>query len=289
METTLLLWQIAVTVMCHSVLRGGEWNSCSHCSVLQEWIFFSIALQVEDISPVIFLQYFSVILFFSPLHFFPRRLQYVAGWIVCYYPAGDNIITTYLLSRVCKEWCCLGPQWSNNLTQGSRITHSWLGEVKHYQLERGVNKREVPPHTHTLAPSLVKIEGDTPPLRQTEDAILPRLDRNICLVQVLNDMRLQGRCGRAVCTAVCHFRWRDKLQSLRCAFSAGRVAHNYCKFSLDATSEFYTPCAEVRGQHVKLCSVTNNRGVCVCVYTKKVKFRSCFPLNISHRDSGLSI
>lgn len=34
-------------------------------------IFFSVALQVEDISPVIFLQYFSVILFFSPLHFFP--------------------------------------------------------------------------------------------------------------------------------------------------------------------------------------------------------------------------
>lgn len=33
--------------------------------------FFSVALQVEDISPVIFLQYFSVILFFSPLHFFP--------------------------------------------------------------------------------------------------------------------------------------------------------------------------------------------------------------------------
>lgn len=33
--------------------------------------FFNIALQVEDISPVIFLQYFSVILFFSPLHFFP--------------------------------------------------------------------------------------------------------------------------------------------------------------------------------------------------------------------------
>lgn len=69
---------------------------------------------------------------------------------MCYYPAGQNIITTYLLSRVCKEWCCLGPQWSNNLTQGSRITHSWLGEVKHYQLERGVNKREV----HSLSPPL---------------------------------------------------------------------------------------------------------------------------------------
>lgn len=80
---------------------------------------------------------------------FPQRLQYVAVWIVCYYPAGENIITTYLLSRVCKEWCCLGPQWSNNLTQGSRITHSWLGEVKHYQLERGVNKREV----HSLSPT----------------------------------------------------------------------------------------------------------------------------------------
>ena len=33
--------------------------------------FFNIALQDEDISSVIFLQYFSVILFFSPLHFFP--------------------------------------------------------------------------------------------------------------------------------------------------------------------------------------------------------------------------
>ncbi|KAK2891606.1 hypothetical protein Q8A73_017271 [Channa argus] len=33
-------------------------------------------------------------------------------------------------------------KWSN--TKGSRITHSWLGEVKRYQLERGVNKREVP-------------------------------------------------------------------------------------------------------------------------------------------------
>lgn len=88
--------------------------------------------------------------FFLSPPFFPQRLQYVAGWIVCYYPAGDNIITTYLLSRVCKEWCCLGPQWSNSLTQGSRITHSWLGEVKHYQLERGVNKREVkhPPTRH---------------------------------------------------------------------------------------------------------------------------------------------
>lgn len=86
--------------------------------------------------------------FFLSPPFFPRRLQYVAVWIVCYYPAGDNIITTYLLSRVCKEWCCLGPQWSNNLTQGSRITHSWLGEVKHYQLERGVNKREVPSPIH---------------------------------------------------------------------------------------------------------------------------------------------
>lgn len=119
-----------------------------------EGIFFSnTALQDEDISPVIFLQYFSVILFFllSP-PFFPQRLQYVAVWIVCYYPAGDNIITTYLLSRVCKEWCCLGPQWSNSLTQGSRITHSWLGEVKHYQLEKGVNKREIThlsTHRHT--------------------------------------------------------------------------------------------------------------------------------------------
>lgn len=40
-----------------------------------------MALQVEDISPVIFLQYFSVILFFFfPLSppFLPRRLQYVA-------------------------------------------------------------------------------------------------------------------------------------------------------------------------------------------------------------------
>ncbi len=147
--------------------------------------------------------------FFLSPPFFPRRLQYVAVWIVCYYPAGDNIITTYLLSRVCKEWCCLGPQWSNNLTQGSRITHSWLGEVKHYQLERGVNKREVPSPSSpplSLPLSLVKIKGDTPPLRQTEDAILPRLDRNICLVQVLNDMRLQGRCGRAACVTVCHFR-----------------------------------------------------------------------------------
>lgn len=107
--------------------------------------------------------------FFLSPPFFPQRLQYVAVWIVCYYPAGDNIITTYLLSRVCKEWCCLGPQWSNNLTQGSRITHSWLGEVKHYQLERGVNKREVPYLSLSLLRSL---EGDTPPLRQTEDAIL---------------------------------------------------------------------------------------------------------------------
>lgn len=125
--------------------------------------------------------------FFLSPPFLPRRLQYVADWIVCYYPAGDNIITTYLLSRVCKEWCCLGPQWSNNLTQGSRITHSWLGEVKHYQLERGVNKREV--LSLSLSPSffsrsLVKIEGDTPPLHQTEDAILSRLDRNISLFQV---------------------------------------------------------------------------------------------------------
>ena len=160
--------------------------------------------------------------FFLSPPFFPRRLQYVAVWIVCYYPAGDNIITTYLLSRVCKEWCCLGPQWSNNLTQGSRITHSWLGEVKHYQLERGVNKREVPslslsrslalslslslPFPLFLSSSLVKIEGDTPPLRQTEDAILPRLDRNICLVQVLDDIRLQGRCGWAACMTACHFR-----------------------------------------------------------------------------------
>lgn len=125
----------------------AEWSSSSYRSVLQEWFFFfNIALQDEDISPVIFLPYFSVILF-SPLHFFPRRLQYAAVWIVCYYPAGDNIITTYFLSRVCKEWCRLGPQWSNSLTQGSRITHSWLGEVKHYQLESGVNKREVCPTT----------------------------------------------------------------------------------------------------------------------------------------------
>lgn len=143
---------------------------------------------------------------YPPFH--PWRLQYVADWIVCYYPAGDNIITTYLLSRVCKEWCCLGPQWSNNLTQGSRITHSWLGEVKHYQLERGVNKREV----HALSPllslslSLLKIEGDTPPLHQTEDAVLPCLDRNVHLVQVPNDMRLQGRCEQAVCMTVCDFR-----------------------------------------------------------------------------------
>lgn len=91
---------------------------------------------------------FLTALFLSSI--FPWRLQYVAVWIVCYYPAGENIITTYLLSRVCKEWWCLGPQWSNNLTQGSRITHSWLGEVKHYQLERGVNKREV----HSLSPPL---------------------------------------------------------------------------------------------------------------------------------------
>lgn len=99
------------------------------------------------------LQCNSFFLSLSPLHFFPRRLQYVAVWIVCYYPAGDNIITTYLLSRVCKEWCCLGPQWSNNLTQGFRITHFWLGEVKHYQLERGVNKGEtlsLSPHFFSL-------------------------------------------------------------------------------------------------------------------------------------------
>lgn len=157
-------------------LTSAESSSCSHRSVLQEWIFFffNTALQDEDISPVIFLQHFSVIFSFLSPPFFPWRLQYVAVWIVCYYPAGDNIITTYLLSRVCKEWCCLGPQWSNSLTQGSRITHSWLGEVKHYQLERGVNKREVT-HTHPNPPpsSLVKIEGDTPPLHQTEDAILP--------------------------------------------------------------------------------------------------------------------
>ena len=166
--------------------------------------------------------------FFPPLlspPFFPRRLQYVAVWIVCYYPAGDNIITTYLLSRVCKEWCCLGPQWSNNLTQGSRITHSWLGEVKHYQLERGVNKREVPPPPlpppPLLSPSLVNMEGDTPPLRQTQDAILPRLGGNICLVQGLYDTRLQGGSERAACATV------RQIVFSRCSISVGWVSHNF--------------------------------------------------------------
>lgn len=114
--------------------------------------------------------------FFPPLpSIFPRRLQYVAVWIVCYYPAGDNIITTYLLSRVCKEWCCLGPQWSNNLTQGSRITHSWLGEVKHYQLEKGVKEREVTLHhrrhrRHLFPhPLLWNMRGYTPPPQQADD------------------------------------------------------------------------------------------------------------------------
>lgn len=48
---------------------------CFTCSVLQECIFSGMPLQVEDISTVISLQYFSVILFsfFSLLHFPPSE------------------------------------------------------------------------------------------------------------------------------------------------------------------------------------------------------------------------
>lgn len=125
----------------------GEKCVVAH-AVSDRFEFFNMPLQVEDISTVIFLQYFSVILFFPPPFF--QQMQYVAGWIVCYYPAGDNIITTYLLLRVCKEWCLLGPHWSNNLTQCSWITHSCRREVKHYQLKRWVNKRALCPSLSLL-------------------------------------------------------------------------------------------------------------------------------------------
>lgn len=144
-KTTLLLLQIAAAVVfCATSLWEEGNNTVVPTAVSCRSEFFQYSTSgwrhfSGHFPPVLQCNSF----FLSP-PFFPQRLQYVAVWIVCYYPAGDNIITTYLLSRVCKEWCCLGPQWSNNLTQGSRITHSWLGEVKHYQLERGVNKREVP-------------------------------------------------------------------------------------------------------------------------------------------------
>lgn len=53
----------------HSEKRGIKQSFPPQCPAGVN--FFNIALQVEDISPVIFLHYFSVILFFSPLHFFP--------------------------------------------------------------------------------------------------------------------------------------------------------------------------------------------------------------------------
>lgn len=149
--------------------------------------------------------------FFLSPPFFPRQLQYVAVWIVCYYPAGDNIITTYLLSRVCKEWCCLGPQWSNNLTQGSRITHSWLGEVKHYQLERGVNKREVPTLTLSLSPLPRSLSrGDR--RGHTSSAPNGGCYSPHALVEIYVWLKCGmiwdriGGCGRVVCMTVCHFR-----------------------------------------------------------------------------------
>lgn len=67
----------------------------------------------------------------SSLPSISAAVQCVAVWIVCYYPAGDNIITTYLLSRVCKEWYHRGPWWSNKLTRCCWITHSYRQEVKH--------------------------------------------------------------------------------------------------------------------------------------------------------------
>lgn len=76
----------------------------------------------------------------SSLPSISAAVQCVAVWIVCYYPAGDNIITTYLLSRVCKEWYHRGPWWSNKLTRCCWITHSYRQEVKHSPFDRWLNK-----------------------------------------------------------------------------------------------------------------------------------------------------
>lgn len=115
--------------------------------------FFNIALQVEDISPVIFLQYFSVILSpLSPPFFSPPGDCSMWQSELCVITQQETISLPHICCQgSAKNGAVLGLSDLTTSHRAPELPTPGLGEVKHYQLERGVNKKRNPRTTATTA------------------------------------------------------------------------------------------------------------------------------------------